>query len=335
VRRLVDALATTTALRRLALASIIANVGILVTGGVVRLTGSGLGCPTWPRCTDGSYVTTPEMGINGVIEFGNRLLGFVVGAVALVALISALLQRPRRPGAVKWAAIGLAGVPAQGGVGGFTVLTDLNPYVVGCHFLVSVGMIAAAYRFWTVSGGGPDSAGWTAPAALRALGGCVVAASAAVVVLGVVVTGSGPHAGDADARRTGLDIEAVSQAHADAVFLLIGLSVGLWLAVRAVGGPARAAAVLVLVELSQGLLGFAQYLTHLPEVLVGLHMLGACLVWVATLAAFTTVAKPTRVPGTVASTGPFDLPEPLTRTPREPRDPAPDGDANDLLGLSR
>jgi len=91
----------------------------------------------------------------------------------------------------------------------------------------------------------------------------------------------------------------------------------------------------VIVELSQGLLGFAQYLTHLPEVLVGLHMLGACLVWLATLAAFTTVGRPVPVPGTVESAGPFDLPESLTRTPREPRDPAPGGDANDLLGLSR
>ncbi|GIJ47428.1 cytochrome b561 [Virgisporangium aliadipatigenens] len=335
MRRLVDALATANALRRLALASIIANVGIIVTGGAVRLTGSGLGCPTWPRCTDDSYVTTPEMGFNGVIEFGNRLLTFVVGAVALVGLISALLHKPRRPGTVKWSALVLAGIPAQGVVGGFTVLTNLNPYVVGCHFLVSVGIVAAAYMFWTAAGGGPKVGGWAAPGALRALGWSVVAASLLVVVLGVVVTGSGPHAGDADARRTGLDIEAVSQLHADAVFLLIGLSVGLWLAVRAAGGPARAAAVLVAVELAQGFVGFAQYLTHLPELLVGLHMFGACLVWVATLAAFTTVSAPRAAAVEGPGGGPFTLPETLTRTPRGQRDPAPGGDANDLLGLSR
>ncbi len=118
-------------LRRISLASLVANIGIVVTGGAVRLTASGLGCPTWPRCTDDSYVNTPEMGINGTIEFGNRLLTFVVGFLALAALISALLQSPRRRSLIRLAALVFLGIPAQAVIGGITVLTDLNPWVVG------------------------------------------------------------------------------------------------------------------------------------------------------------------------------------------------------------
>lgn len=135
-------------LRRLALASIIANVGIVVTGGAVRLTASGLGCPTWPRCTDDSYVTTPEMGVYGVIEFGNRMLTFAVGLIALATVLAVLLHRPRRPGLLALAVAVFLGIPAQAVVGGITVLTNLNPWVVGLHFLASMAVIAAAYALW-------------------------------------------------------------------------------------------------------------------------------------------------------------------------------------------
>ncbi len=139
---------TPTALCRIALASIVANVGIVITGGAVRLTGSGLGCPTWPRCTEDSYTATPAMGINGAIEFGNRLLTFAVGLVALLAIASALLQPRRRRRTVILAAAVFAGIPAQAVVGGITVITHLNPWVVGCHFLVSMGMIVGTYALW-------------------------------------------------------------------------------------------------------------------------------------------------------------------------------------------
>jgi cytochrome c oxidase assembly protein subunit 15 len=280
-------------LRRLAFASLVANVGIVVTGGAVRLTASGLGCPTWPRCTEESYRTTPEMGVHGVIEFGNRLLTFVLVAIAVAGLVVAWRQRPRRRELVLLAGAVLLIVPVQGIIGGLTVLTNLNPWVVGMHFLASIGAITAAWAFWRRTLDPPTSPGHGGPVRpvvsrpIRQLVGVVTAASLVVIIVGVVVTGSGPHAGDADAKRTGLDPQAVAQVHADLVFLLIGLSVALWFALRAVGAPAtavRAGGVLVLVELSQGLVGFAQYFSDLPVVLVGLHMLGACLVWVATLA---------------------------------------------------
>ncbi|MDP9817091.1 COX15/CtaA family protein [Spirilliplanes yamanashiensis] len=275
------------ALSRLAFASVVANVGIVVTGAAVRLTGSGLGCPTWPRCTAESYTTTAEMGIHGAVEFGNRLLTFVLGAIALAGFLGALLQRRRRRSLVLLSLAILLGIPGQGVIGGITVLTNLNPWVVGLHFLLSMALIAGAYAFWRRVRDGDGPARPVVPAPLRTLVQLTALVSAAVIVVGVVVTGSGPHSGDGGAKRNGLDQENISQVHADLVFLLVGLSVALWFALRAVHAPpaaVRAAGVLVLVELSQGLIGFVQYFTGLPVVLVGAHMLGACLVWLATLA---------------------------------------------------
>ncbi|WP_285786630.1 COX15/CtaA family protein [Micromonospora sp. NBRC 101691] len=287
-------------LRRLALASIIANVGIVVTGGAVRLTASGLGCPTWPRCTDESYTTTAEMGIHGVIEFGNRLLTFAVGLIALAVLVAVLLHRPRRRGLLPLAVAVFLGIPAQAVVGGITVLTNLNPWVVGLHFLASMAVIAAAYALWRRIKDPDGPAVAVVPAPLRTLAAITTVVSAAVLVIGTWVTGSGPHAGDHGAARNGLDPETISQVHADSVFLLIGLSVALVFAFRAVGatGAARAALVLVAVELGQGLIGFVQYFTHLPALLVGAHMLGSCLVLLATLSVQWSTRERRPVPAT-------------------------------------
>ncbi len=273
-------------LRPLALASLIANVALVVTGAAVRLTGSGLGCPTWPKCTDESYTTTPEMGINGVIEFGNRVLGVVLGLIALACLIAAVLEKPRRRSLILLALAAGLGVPGQGVIGGITVLTDLNPWVVGLHFLLSMALIATTYALWKRTAEGDRPRRSLVPAPLPALARLLALVSAAVIVLGVIVTGSGPHAGDEHAKRNGLDPATIAQAHADAVFLLIGLSVALWFALRAVRAPRpaiRAVQVLIVIELGQGLIGFVQYFTNLPVLLVGAHMLGACLVWVGTL----------------------------------------------------
>ncbi|MEV0943853.1 COX15/CtaA family protein [Micromonospora wenchangensis] len=303
VKRSVRFPVSTTLLRRLAYASIVANVAIVVTGGAVRLTASGLGCPTWPRCTDASYTTTAEMGVHGVIEFGNRLLTFAVGAIALATLLAVLAHRPRRPGLTGLAVAVFLGIPAQAVIGGITVLTNLNPWVVGLHFLASMAVIAAAYALWRriVDPDGPAVP--VVPGPLRTLARLTTVVSVAVLVVGTWVTGSGPHAGDHGAARNGLDPQTISQVHADGVFLLIGLSVALVLAFRAVGatGPARAALVLVAVELGQGLIGFVQYFTHLPGVLVAAHMLGSCLVLLATLAVLWSTRQRRPVAGDPAS----------------------------------
>ncbi|GIF07228.1 COX15/CtaA family protein [Actinoplanes siamensis] len=285
-------------LRPLALASLVANVALIVTGAAVRLTDSGLGCPTWPKCTDESYTTTAAMGVHGVIEFGNRLLTFVLVGLAVACFLGAL-ARPRRRSLVRLSvAVGL-GIPMQGVVGGITVLTHLNPWVVGLHFLLSVALITAAFAFWRRIGEGDDAPVALVPGPLRSLAALTALASLAVVAVGVIVTGSGPHSGDRGAKRNGLDPAAISQVHADLVFLLIGLSVALWFALRAVPAPpaaARAALVLVVVELAQGLVGFVQYFTHLPVALVAAHMLGAGLVWTATLAVLWSLRSRPVVP---------------------------------------
>ncbi len=271
-------------LRGLGLASLVANVGIVVTGGAVRLTKSGLGCPTWPQCTDDSYTTTPEMGVHGIIEFGNRLLTFVVIAIAIAALAAAVRERPRRRPLVVLGLVTLIGLPMQGVIGGITVLTNLNPWVVGLHFLGSIFVITTAYLFYRRVVDSPVTT--PPPALLRRLAWVITGVSLAVVVVGVIVTNAGPHSGDGGVKRNHLDPELITQLHVDLVMLLIGLSIAYWFAARLTGAPTRPALILIAVELSQSLIGFVQHFTHLPIVLVGLHMLGACLVWIATLHVF-------------------------------------------------
>jgi heme a synthase len=272
--------------RRLALGSLIANVGIVLTGGAVRLTESGLGCPTWPRCTDESWTATSEMGIHGAIEYGNRTLTGVLGVIALAGLVATLAMRPRRRSLVWLAAAILAGIAAQGVVGGLIVWTDLNPSLVGGHFLVSIALIATAYAFWRRVDEPDGHVSATVPGPLRGLAWLIVAVAAVLLTVGTVVTGSGPHAGDADVPRNGLDQERVSQVHADLAFLLLGLAVASWFALRAVAAPrpaSRAAVWLLAAILGQGAVGLVQYFTGLPELLVWFHLLGSCLVWLAAL----------------------------------------------------
>jgi heme a synthase len=278
---------STEAVRRLALGSVAANVAIVVTGGAVRLTDSGLGCPTWPRCTAGSYAPTAARSVHGQIEFGNRTLTFVVGLVALATLVAVILHRPRRRPLVVLATLAFLGIPAQAVLGGVTVLTGLNPWTVAAHFLLSTAIVGVTVLLWWRARERYDSPPRpvTRPE-LVLLGRVLVAVAAAVVALGTVVTGSGPHAGDTHARRTGLDPETVAQVHADGVMLLIGLSIATAVALHAVRAPRslrRAAATLVGVELAQGVIGYVQYFTGLPVALVGVHLLGAQLVWIAAL----------------------------------------------------
>ena len=280
-------------LPRLAWATLVANVVIVVTGGVVRLTGSGLGCPTWPRCTDDSFTPHGAMGVHAAIEFGNRMVTLLIAAVAVATFLAAL--RAGRPALTRLALVLGLGVPAQAVLGGITVLTGLNPWTVSLHLLLSLAMICAAVVL-VVRVGEPDGPPRPVlPPGVRSLVWAVFAAGWLVLYLGTVVTGSGPHAGDAEAPRNGLDPRAVAQLHTDAVFLLLGLSLAAVLVLRSLPAPpqARTASVVLLgVLLAQGTIGFVQYLTGLPVVLVGLHLLGAAL----TAAAMTWLLVTTREP---------------------------------------
>ena len=237
-------------LRRLAVASLISQIGIVVTGGAVRLTGSGLGCPTVPRCTDESLVPTPELGIHGVIEFGNRLLTFVLAAIAAAMLLAVWRttrsDQPRRDLLVPAVAL-LLGIPAQALIGMATVRTLLNPWVVMLHFMCSAGLIAVAVILVRRAQrpAGTQARHRSAHRGCGRLAATTLTAAFVAVYLGTVVTGSGPHAGDRESPRTGLDLESVAQLHVDAVCLLLGLSVGLYFAARArrvTGRAAQAAA---------------------------------------------------------------------------------------------
>jgi cytochrome c oxidase assembly protein subunit 15 len=266
---------------------VVANTAIVVTGGAVRLTDSGLGCPTWPRCTADSFVPTGQRSGHEVIEFGNRTLTFVLGLVALGTLIAVLRQRPRRRPLVRLATAAFLGIPAQAVLGGITVRAGLNPWTVAAHFLLSSALVAVTVLLWWRAGEQSDPPPRRAVRPeLLLLGRGLVGVTAVVLVLGTIVTGSGPHAGDAAAARTGFDPATVAPLHADAVMLLLGLTAATALALRATrANPAvrRSAVLLLGVELAQGGIGYLQYFTGLPVLLVGAHLLGSQLVWIAAL----------------------------------------------------
>jgi cytochrome c oxidase assembly protein subunit 15 len=288
-------------LRPLGWATLVANCVLVVTGGAVRLTASGLGCPTWPRCTDRGFTPHGALSMHSAIEFGNRTLTFVLTAIAVATFVAAW-QSARRD--LRILALVLAlGIPAQAVIGGITVLTDLNPWVVSFHLLCSMAIIALSVLFLRrLDGPAPESR--SGP--IVALAWTTYAVGWVVLYVGTVVTGSGPHAGDVDAPRNGLDPLQLSQLHADVVLLFVGLTLGLVFALPAVGASAeavRAARVLLAVEVSQGAIGFVQYFTDLPVVLVGFHMLGASLVTAAmtwTLLAVREAQVGTPVSGSAA-----------------------------------
>jgi cytochrome c oxidase assembly protein subunit 15 len=274
--------------RRLAVASLIGQTLLVVTGGAVRLTASGLGCPTWPRCTSDSLVNTPAMGIHGFIEFGNRLLTFALAAVAALMLVYLWNLRKERRDLFLLALGLLASIPAQAIIGGVTVLTNLNPWVVGLHFLVSMALVVFATllvnRAFGRTGRFLASHPAALPAALRPVTAAVALFSAVAVMLGVVVTGAGPHAGDADAPRNNLDWDLFSHIHAVPAYLVTaGTLVALVLVVRRrIRGPFRAAVLALLgVTVLQAIIGFTQYYNGIPALLVAAHMLGAALLMAA------------------------------------------------------
>ncbi len=278
--------------RRLALASVLTNVGIVVTGGAVRLTASGLGCPTVPYCTEDSFFPTPELGIHGVIEYTNRTLTGVLTVVAVASLVAVWRDRPRRRDLLGSAVALLAGIPVQALLGAVTVLTGLNPWTVMGHFLLSMLLVATAVVLHRRSNETPGPTAPVVPAPLRLLTRGLLGVVAMVLLLGTIVTGTGPHAGDPKSARMGFDLVVVSQLHADIVLLLIGMTLALCAALFAVPVPVpvrRAAVALLAVELGQGLIGFVQYFTDLPVLLVGFHLLGAGLVNVYAVRLYLTM----------------------------------------------
>ena len=253
---------------------------LIVTGGAVRLTGSGLGCPTWPECTPGSYTPVAHQAepiLNVWIEFGNRLLGIVLGFVSLLVVI-AVLKCKRKD--LRIIAFGqLLGVIVQGILGGITVRTDLHPNFVAPHFLISIILIPGAVSLYSRRRT-PAVFVKSLPLTNRISLAHITTAFLAIV-LGTIVTGSGPHAGDAQAERLNLDIQTVSWLHADAVIILLGITLAFYVAQGTSERTKKTIKIFAALALVQGGIGYIQYFTGVPEILVGAHILGATLVWIA------------------------------------------------------
>ncbi|MER5636685.1 COX15/CtaA family protein [Kitasatospora sp. NPDC002227] len=282
---------STAIVRRAAFAALVMSVVIVVTGGAVRLTASGLGCTTWPRCTGESLTPTPAMGINGVIEFTNRMLTYVMCAAIAWATLAARCAQPWRRSLTKlgWWQFWL--VMSNAVLGGITVLTGLNPYTVALHLIAAMGLVWVALHQWERSKEGDGAAEHLVSRPITQLSWVLVTVIGLLVAAGTLVTGAGHHPGapGKDGKpvpRIPLDYDRLAQAHADLAFLSFGVALAVIFVFAAVKAPpaARARArELFVVLLAQGLLGFVQYFTQAPEILVGVHMLGATLVWIAAL----------------------------------------------------
>ena len=285
------------AYRRVTLVALVALAAIVVTGAAVRLTGSGLGCSDWPACEPGRLAPREATDTHAMIEFVNRAITGLVSAAVIVAVLGSLLRRPRRRDLV-WLSVGLvAGVVGQIVLGGLTVLLDLAPPLVMGHFLLSMALLADAAVLHhragrtggrTVSVVGPET---------RTLGRLLVAATALVVLTGTVVTAAGPHAGDDRARRLDLAVSDAARIHGVAVILVVVLVlVVLWHLDRdrAPRGPIRAGRTVLAVVVAQAGLGYTQYFTGVPALLVGVHVLGAVVLWLAVVRFDLVLAAPVR-----------------------------------------
>ena len=267
-----------------------AQAAIVVTGGAVRLTGSGLGCPTWPECTPGSYTPKPyqvEEQVKVWIEFGNRLLTFVLVLAAIVVVLSVLASGRKD---LRGLALGqVLGIVGQGVLGGITVLTGLHPATVAAHFLLSIILIAGAtslraQRFAPLEAN-------QSPLLIQKIAKAHIITTFLVLILGTVVTGTGPHAGDATAQRFPFDLRTVAWLHADVVIALFGITFGFFVVSGVSEHTKKRLKIFFAIALGQGLIGYVQWFSDLPELLVGLHLAGSTLVWIASWRVWLSVTK--------------------------------------------
>lgn len=290
--------------RALVRALLVAQSALVITGGAVRLTKSGLGCPTWPECAPGSFLPSPlqaEDPLNIWIEFINRLLTFLLFAIAIAVIIWVI--RSKRKDLRVLAALQILGILGQGVVGGITVLTKLHPAAVGSHFILSIALIAGAALLVARQQGYPNRLEIAPAPIVRNLVRALVILGVVVILLGIVVTGSGPHAGDLAAPRFGFDVRTIAWLHADCVIAFIGLLIGYLLLIHfapVIKGAddmernqddqnnqknksgtkiKREGKILLAITLAQGAIGYIQYFTGVPEILVMCHLLGVVLLW--------------------------------------------------------
>ena len=268
--------------RRISLANLIAQSGIIVTGAIVRLTGSGLGCPTWPDCTPGSLIPVARQveGFHKYIEFGNRTLTFLVLAISIALFVFSLINEKRN--IIVWSFLPLIGTLLQAVLGGITVLTGLNPLTVMAHFLLSIILVGISVKIYNYFSDQRISK--PLPKIVDNYVKIVTLVGFAVITLGTVTTGSGPHSGDEVAARFNLDLRVIAWLHADTVLLFIGLIIGL-LVITKLNSESnhlyKTTRTLFIICLLQGFIGYVQWFNDLPWLLVSLHVIGAVITWIA------------------------------------------------------
>ena len=268
--------------RRISLANLIAQSGIIVTGAIVRLTGSGLGCPTWPDCTPGSLIPVAGQveGFHKYIEFGNRTLTFLVLAISIALFVFSLINEKRN--IILWSFLPLIGTLLQAVLGGITVLTGLNPFTVMAHFLLSIILVGISVKIYNYFNDKRISK--SLPKIVDNYVKIVTLVGFAVITLGTVTTGSGPHSGDEIAARFNLDLRVIAWLHADTVLLFVGLIIGL-LVITKLNSESnhlyKTTRTLFIICLLQGFIGYVQWFNGLPWVLVSLHVIGAVITWIA------------------------------------------------------
>jgi len=264
------------------LANLIAQSGIIVTGAIVRLTGSGLGCPTWPDCAPGSLIPVAGQveGFHKYIEFGNRTLTFLVLAICIALFVFSLLNEKRN--IIVWSFLPLIGTLLQAVLGGITVLTGLNPGTVMAHFLLSIVLVGISVKIYDYFNNERTSN--VLPKIVDSYVKVVTLVGLAVIILGTITTGSGPHSGDEVAARFNLDIRVIAWLHADSVLLFVGLIVGL-LVISRINKESkqiyRITRTLFIICLVQGFIGYVQWFNGLPWILVSFHVIGAVITWIA------------------------------------------------------
>ncbi|MBH0054196.1 heme A synthase [Salinibacterium sp. SWN139] len=263
-----------------AVATLVIQILIVATGGAVRLTGSGLGCPTWPLCTDASLIATPEMGVHGAIEFGNRLLSIIVGFVAILMVLMLLRIRRERRDLMALALVILGGTVLQGLIGGLSVRVQLDPSIVGVHYAISAILVAVSaalvYRVWI----GLRGSTLEVSRPIMILTHVTSLFVALTIIAGILTTGAGPHAGDDGTARNGLDAGILQHVHSWPGYALLAATLALVI-LLARSGHRRImdfALILLVLEVIQATIGIIQSRSGLPILLVGSHMVLACAI---------------------------------------------------------
>jgi len=294
--------------QRVTIAALVALAIIVVTGAAVRLTGSGLGCTDWPQCEQGQF--SPALDdVHGMIEFVNRLFTGVVSAAVIAAVLGSLVRRPRRTDLLVLSLGRVAGVLAQIIWGAFTVWTKLRPEMVMGHYLISALLLTNAIVLVQRASSGGRPIGPLVPSREMWLSRAMVAAAAVAIVSGTVVTNTGPHAGDENAVRFGFDISSVARIHAVSVWVLAAIIVAtLYLAYQtpAASRLRRRGAILVAAVVVQGAIGYIQYFSGVPPLLVGIHVFGSVVVLLAVLAVHLAMVQRPPLESRPLESGPLE-----------------------------